>query len=242
MDKKGSKNYISVTTKHKDVQYSSLDRNTDDEVVEKSLTMKEKLSIARSNFTFSLVLALGLFSEYLTLQSVVTTLAFPGAPFGPRNHYVIYTLTLMIGELMARSYGLFCDSIKPGIKPYTRHTWIFTVILTAILVFLGFAAWYRFLHNVWIVLVLMFLCGLSIGALVANTFAVVGEDETVRTKTEFSRAFVQCGIGLGVSAAAFLGLRTEILLKEHCLQVSSMPDYCLTRSLDGWNATLSCLT
>ena len=242
MDKKRDQSSVSMTTKHKDIQYTTLERTADDEATEGPLTLKEKLSVARSTSPYAIVLAVGLFSEYLTLQSVVTTLAFPDAPFGPRNHYVIYTLLLMIGELMARSYGLICAGIKPGIKPYTRHTWIFALILTAILVFLAFAAWYRFLRNVWLVLVLMFLCGLCVGALAVNTYAVTGEDETVRTKTEFSRAFVQCGIGLGISAAAFLGLRTEILLKEHCLQVSSMPEYCLTRSEDGWNTTVSCFT
>ena len=91
-------------------------------------------------------------------------------------------------------------------------------------------------------MILMFAIGPLEGSLVLNTFSVIGENEKVRTKTELSRAFVQSGPGVGIAAAAFLGLSTETLLRDHCVHLLTSSEYCLTRSVAPWNATLSCLS
>ena len=70
---------------------------------------------------------------------------------------------------------------------------------------------------------------------------MAGAGETNRAKTELSRAFVYSGCTTGVLSAALLGMRTEPLLREHCLQVATRDVYCLTRNVNGLNSTFSCL-
>lgn len=52
------------------------------------------------------------FSEYLIYVSVVTTLAFPNAPFSARDHYKYYIFALSGGEVVGRSYLAILSYIK----------------------------------------------------------------------------------------------------------------------------------
>ena len=183
----------------------------------------------------------GYFSFFFTLQSVVTTLAFPDAPFGPRNHYIFYTLALMTGNLTGRIYALILVTINQDCGPYTRHTWIFSSLLAVILVFLVLGSWYRFLASVWIVLALMFIVGLLLGLMYTNSYAMTGAGESIRAKIELSRAFIYSGDSIGILVAAVFGMRTEPLLREHCMQITTRGAYCLTRNVNGMNSTFSCL-
>ena len=233
-----------MATQHSQVKYSRLSTQPDEEVTQLSfhiLSLTDKLIIAWKTLPSVYTMTAGLLSKYLSFQAVATVLAFPDAPFGPRNHYIFYTTMVFTGVLIGRSYGAILLSIRPSINPYTKNTWIFSTLKLNILIFLMFAAWYRFVHSVRIVMSLMFAIGLLEGRLALNTFSVLGEDEKVRTKTELSRAFVQSGVGVGIAAAAFLGLSTETLLRDHCIHLQTSPEYCLTRSPALWNATLSCL-
>ena len=243
MDKKGNTEIVTMEAQHSQVRYTRLSTQPDEEETRQSLptlSLTEKLILVWKSFPLVYSLAVGHISKYLSFQSVATVLAFPDAPFGPRNLYVFYITTAFAGVFIGRSYGVIWLSIKPSISPYTKHTWIFSTLMFTILIFLIFAAWYRFVPSVWIVMSLMFLVGVLEGALMVCTFSVAGEEENFRPKTEFLRAFLTSGIAVGFLAAAFLGLSTETLLRAHCIDLLTSPEYCLTRSPAPWNATLSC--
>lgn len=221
-----------------EISYSTLPSgDLEEEVREKEvaeetqLTARNKISLVFHNFSIFLMLFIGMFCEYLILQSVITTMAFPEAPFRPRDHYVIYSLVILAGELIGRSYGLILIFFKPDINPYTRHTWCFASILIIELLFLVFESWYRFLTSVWIVLFLLFPVGASVGALYVTSIAITGEHETSIAKREFSRAFVLNATPTGILAAALLGLFLESLLRKHCELITIETQYCITRSM-----------
>ena len=247
MEKKHDK-FPAVTkaTKHEGVKYTPLNTSPDEELhvsseTKAELSVRDKVDAIWKALPFTLAYTTAYFSFFLTLQSVVTTLAFPDAPFGPRNHYIIYTLAVMMGNLTGRTYALILEAINQDCRPFTRHTWIFSSLLAVISVFLVLSSWYRFLASVWIVLALMFIVGVLIGVMYTNTFAMTGAEETIRAKTELSRAFLFSGHVAGVLSAALLGLRTEPLLREHCMQITNKGAYCLTRNVNGLNSTFSCL-
>ena len=229
---------VPMATDYKEIPYSPVGSTENEE--NSKLTCSEKLFLIKDGLKQYIPLFIGMFCEYLLLQSVSTTISFPNAPFGPRDHYVIYTLVLVIGELVGRSYGLILACIKPDIKPYTRHTWIFTVISAALMLFMLTASWYRYLTNVWIVLVVMFLAGGWVGALYVTAIAMTGVGETSTVRKEFSRAFVQGAAIFGAFVAGLLGLFVEPLLRKHCELVTMTTDLCLTRNMNGWNASVSC--
>ena len=247
MEKKHDK-YPVVTkaTKHKGLKYISLNTSSDEELhvsseTKAELSVRDKVDTVWKTLPFALTMITGYFSSFFTLQSVVTTLAFPDAPFGPRNHYIFYTLAIMMGHLAGRNYALILILINQDCRPYTRHTWIFSSLVAVILVFLVLGSWYRFLASVWIVLALMFISGLLTGVLYTNTYAMAGAGETNRAKTELSRAFVYSGCAIGIMSAALMGMRTEPLLRKHCMQIATRGAYCLTRNVNGVSSTVSCL-
>ena len=205
-----------------------------------TVTWKEKLSAAGQILPLVISLFIAYVSEYVIIQSVITTMAFPSAPFPPRVHYRYYIFIFLSGEFIARSYLAVIASLKPSLVNVfaIRRIWILSLVLVAQLVFFTLAAWYRFLHDVWIVFILIFVAGLGAGAAFTNAFVVVSETDP-RFK-EFAMGFSTIGMGAGTFCAGVVGLLMEPVIRDHCLLVSDVGDYCFTRPFGGWNQTLSC--
>lgn len=205
------------------------------------LSRNEKLALMKQNSQKMLTYALGLFAEFLTLSSIVTTLAFKNSRFGPRDHYVFYVLCFATGEFIGRSYISYFSACKSNFFPIVKQTWILTSLAIMLGIFLGFAAWYRFLPSVFIVFALVFAIGMCVGMLYINTILIAAEEQDFRSKV-FSRGFSLIGMGLGVLLGTFLGLIVEPVFRENCVATTGLGDFCFTRSMTRWNSTLSCLT
>lgn len=93
--------------------------------------------------------------------------------------------------------------------------------------------WYRFLYNVWIVFVLIFVVGLEVGVVFMNVFVVVFEID-VRIK-EFVMGFVIIGMGGGIFIVGVVGFFMEFVIRDYCLFVLDVGDYCFMRLFSGWN-------
>ena len=223
---------------HKGIAYNVL--NTEKFPVEDNLSCDEKRTLIWHNLHLMLACFVGYFSEFLTLNGVVTTLAFPDSFFDQRNHFIYYACVFMIGECIGRSYISILFILNSKCTPVIARTWILSAVLLGLFIFLTLASWYRFLHSVWIVLFLIFNVGLSAGSLYLNTFLVVTGGDDVKGKA-FSRAFLSLGPSAGVLMAGLVGLVLEPTLREHCLQSAKFRDFCFTRSMGGWNKSTSCL-
>ena len=225
-------------TSHKDVAYTSLNQKSEQE--EEKSTWDEKRSLIWRNLPLMLACFLGYFAEFLTLNGVVTSLAFPNSPFDPRTHFVYYACAFMIGEFIGRSYVTLLLLLNSKCTPVITRTWILSAVLLSLFIFLTFASWYRFLHSVWVVLLLIFIVGLLAGSLYLNTYLMAAGSEDVKGKA-FSRAFLSVGPSIGVLVAGLVGLVLEPTLREHCLHSAEFSEYCFTRAIGGWNRTTSCL-
>ena len=181
------------------------------------------------------------FSEYIIIQAVITTLAFPNAPIRPRDHYQYYIFTFMGGEVVGRTYLLVLFYIKEewAEKAKFPYLWVLSVVQVMHLLFFILAAWYRFLPNVLIVLLLLFICGVSLGVLFTNA-VLLFRDKFVDRYQEFAMGCIMVGNNGAIITASLMGLYTEPLLLEHCTMLVNDIDLCFTRSklVDG--LTLSC--
>lgn len=177
------------------------------------------------------------FSEYLTIQAVITTLVFPNAPFKPRDHYQYYIFTLMVGEVLGRSYlvGLFFIKVKWAEEAKFPHLWVLAMIQVALLLFLV----QIFVLSVWIVMLLVFICGLEIGILFVNILAFFRDGFEDRYR-EFVMGYIIVAFGMGISVAALMGLYTEPFLLKHCTTFVNNTDFCFTRSTSLDSFTSSC--
>ena len=212
-----------------------------DEAYDQHLTCNEKIALMCQNLRGVAAFCVGVFVEYLILGSIVTTLAFQNSPFNTRDHYVYYVLMITMGEFIGRSYISMFSVCTRKYSLAVRQTWIFSGAMLILGTLLGFAAWYRFLPNIGLVLVLVLVIGILNGMLYVNTILSAAQDEDSWSKV-FSRGFSMLGFAVGSIVAALLGLLLEPVLRGHCIEVSTSGEFCFTRPLSTWNSSDSCIT
>lgn len=207
------------------------------------LTNETKLQAMKEILPSVLCVVISWFSEFLVMQAVITTYAFPNSPFPPRDHYQYYITLFLMGEFLGRSYLAVVSLIKAELvsKLTVRKLWLLTIVEVGILVFCLFAAWYRFLPHITVLLITSFFAGLIIGIMYANVLQVFTDSYEFPLR-EFVLGFVAVATGMGILMAGLLGLVVEPLFRQHCLTITDLTEYCFTRTDPhaASNATLLC--
>lgn len=207
-----------------------------------SLTWKEKMSAIKIMFSLTLLpLFAAWFSEYMIIQSVLTTIAFTNASFRPRDHYQYYIFVFMLGEVLGRSYCAVVSYLKPSwiSSPTWKQLWTLSIIEVLHLVFFIFESWYRFLPGVSTVLLLCLSAGIVIG-LLYNCVLVFFRESFDQKHREFIMGYSVCAMGAGILTAALVGLYVEPLLRTHCISTFKDSGYCFTRSSTLKDVTARC--
>ena len=199
--------------------------------IHQPLTWQEKSSAMKRMIPSLAPLFFAWFSEYLIIQAVITTLAFPNAPFRPRDHYQYYIFIFLSGEVIGRSYPAVVSLIRPELVPRlkTQRIWVLSAIEVSHLLFFVLASWYRFLPSVSVVLVLSFTGGLTVGVLFINALSLFSDTFEPRYR-EFVMGYAVVAMGCGSFSAALMGLVVEPRLRKHCEYLLKSDDYCFTRS------------
>ena len=98
------------------------------------LSVQEKFAVIWKMLPDLITIYIAWFSEYLVYVSIVTTLAFPNAPFSTRGHYQYYIFTLTGGEAVGRSYLVILSYIKAewAEKAKIPCLWGLAIVATAI--------------------------------------------------------------------------------------------------------------
>ena len=204
------------------------------------LSLMEKLSAARQILSQILALCSAYAAQYITVQAVFTTIAFGDAPFAPRDHYVYYVLTNSVGEFMLRSYLSIVAWYKPDLieRVVMKRTWIFSLLLLAIMIFSVCASYYHLFNSVWWVILFCFSIGSLTGLVFANTVCAVPFIVDPKFR-EFCMGLVTIGESLGILIASFAGLAVEPALRKHCSMINKDPSFCYTRhNRYGWNSAV----
>lgn len=204
------------------------------------LSLMEKLSAAKQILSQILALCSAYAAQYITVQAVFTTIAFGDAPFAPRDHYVYYVLTNSVGEFMLRSYLSIVAWYKPDLieRVVMKRTWIFSLLLLAIMIFSVCASYYRLFNSVWWVILFCFSIGSLTGLVFANTVCAVPFIVDPKYR-EFCMGLVTIGESLGILIASFAGLAVEPALRKHCSMINKDPSFCYTRhNRYGWSSAV----
>ncbi|XP_031570404.1 protein BTN1-like [Actinia tenebrosa] len=203
------------------------------------LLCNDKLMAIRQTLRYVLPFYIGVLSQFVILQSVVTTMAFPNDLFHPRDLYQFYVFAFVLGNFISRSYRVILSLFRNGSTLLIRPTWILSMCLVAVLIFLSVCSWYRSPQSAWMVGGVLLGVGLLAGLLYTSTFTVVGEDEPPSVK-EFCRAFTTVASVSGALTAGFLGLFLEHVFLHHCTSVEKHNQYCYTRIVGKFNTTVKC--
>ena len=209
-----------------------------------SISFSDRLEVAKEIFPFILFLFITYFSEYLSNHAIITTLAFPNAPFNPRDHYPYYILSYHIGKFMGRSHLFLVSAVSSTLVHYVRvrRTWILALIEFLHGVFFFLASWFRFVPRVEIIIALCATEGFTAGSMYLNSVHTVSDLIADPERREFALCLLTVGNASGKLTAGLIGLFQEPFLMRHCAEDLKLGKYCLTRHSHkaGWNKNLHC--
>ena len=225
----------------KEIPYSPIDEHSTSDSSELRLSCYEMVSLVWQTQPLFIAVAVGLFSKYIILNGVVTTIAFSNISITPRNQYLIYVVVSGLGDAIGRSYRAFLSNFGIEDKCIVKKTWKIAVLDFLIVVLTVLISWFRFqfLYNLYSALTLVFLSALLQGIIYVNSFQVAGEGLGVPERS-FCRSLLTGAIEVGIMSAALMGLDTESKLREHCVQVFDELT-CFTRSPTAWEPSVSCV-
>ncbi|EDO32423.1 predicted protein [Nematostella vectensis] len=221
-----------------EVKYQPLLQDLD-ETKDNATSCGGKSGILIQVLPICLYLYVGFFAFFFSHYSVLTTLAFPNAPFKSSNHFKFYTLAFGTSRFLGGSELLFVSRFFPKALPYARvhRLWILSLLDFAHVIFFIFVTWYRFIPNVWIVLVLCATHGFISGSVMVNgALEAAGQFEDPVDKG-IAMGMIQWGSTAGIIAASVVGLFTEPALMQHCQDELRLGEYCFTREnyTTGWS-------
>lgn len=210
-----------------------------------SISFSDRLNVTKDIFPFILYLFITYFSEYLSNHAIITTLAFPNAPFGPRDHYPYYILSYHIGKFLGRSHLFIVAAVSPKLVQHIRvkRTWILALIALLHGVFFFLASWFRFVPCVEIIIALCMTEGFTAGSMYLNSAHTVSDLIADPVRREFALCLLTVGNACGKLTAGLSGLFQEPLLKKHCVEELKLGKYCLTRHVHKaeWHKNSNCL-
>ena len=132
LDKSYISNEQQGAQKRTEIKYTSL-KNSPEESANRPTTIRgifsctEQLGIAFKILPFILSLFLSFFAEYLSNSSVITSIAFPDSKLHPRDHFLVYFLSYMLGKFVGRSHLFIFSFLTPEATEFLMcdKTWIF---------------------------------------------------------------------------------------------------------------------
>lgn len=210
---------VATYTSHK---YSSVPTTTKTQVHDPSkLSWWEKCSAAWSILPLMLSMGFTQIFQYLTVQSVFTTLAFTNATIvNPRDHYVYYMSLYGAGEFLSRSYLSWIFCCNPAISETVTiyKTWIPTVLSSGVFVLSFCISWFRFIESMYLIMFLAFLEGILSGCVYSNTLVTIQQTIEPRYE-EFCLGLVTLGSNTGAFVGSFVGLWLEPFLRNRCAKI-----------------------
>lgn len=224
-------------TSHEITQYQLINSNTD--VDGSEMSWRERLLTTWNYLPVILSLFVGFSARYVAANSEATTLVFPQSQINPRDHFVFYTLSGMLGEMLGKSCWelfTFCKNARSCVFSRTWDVAIFLILASFVPLF---ASWYRFLPVIYIVLILMFTCGFLSGVVLSSAFFKLDEVNSLHTKLFLYQLF-NIAYSSGIVSGSFLGLFVEPILFRHCIELGRKKEYCLARTVNTTIST-SCL-
>uniref|UniRef100_A0A8C2IPP6 Battenin n=1 Tax=Cyprinus carpio TaxID=7962 RepID=A0A8C2IPP6_CYPCA len=145
---------------------------------------------------FIFPLGLVYFAEYFINQGLLELLYFPDSRLSHAEQYRWYQTLYQVGVFASRT-SLVCFKI--------RKIFLMSLLQCLNAVLLGFAVYYQFLPNPWVVFVIVLYEGLLGGAAYVNTFFFIRE-ETAKHEREFAMAAASVGDSLGIALSAAAAL------------------------------------
>ena len=193
------------------------------------LSTKENFLAIWDTLQHFIALVVGIFSAFLSVQGITSTIVYKHTELAPREVYVVYNNTFTIATFVSQSYSFAISFVNPSCNSFTKHTWALATIEVAPMFFLLVDSWYRFLNSIILVGLLLAIVGLVFRVLCVNVFTMVGVSEDSR-KSALTMAFCVCAFDSGMLLAGLMALYVEPVIHQHCLYLTNdKVELCLAR-------------
>lgn len=227
------------------VRYDALDDHGEQEKQQtREFSTMERFLVSLDIFMPMTYLFLQYFADHLSVQAVITSLAFPKKSPYLIGHFTYYMLAHNVGRLVGRSYLLLisitCSRLAGHVQ--VKKTWILAAFGNAVMFCFLFALWFHFVEEVGVILVLCFVIGVLTGSIYANSLSVLSEQITDVTEREFALGLLTLGSSAGIYSAGLLGLFLKPYLTHHCLFELDLGEDCFQTflNLSGWVNNARC--
>ena len=154
-------------------------------------------------------------SFHIAISSVLTTLSFPSSPFRIRDHFHYYRLSNDVGLILGGSEILMVSCFCPRWLDFfrIRKLWILVLLNVGHLVFFIFAAWYHFVPNVNVLLLLCATHGFIFGSTTVQVTVAVAEKFQNSHKKGLALNITFFGGSVGRLASELIGIFVEAHLR-----------------------------
>ncbi|EDO47113.1 predicted protein [Nematostella vectensis] len=183
-------------------------------------------------------------SKSICLSALLTSVAFPNAPFLPRDHFQYYHLLFSCARLLGGAGPIVTSRSHPDLQEFfkIRRMWILAVLdVVPIFLFL-LTSWYRFITDYRIIFVICFAHGIVSGMMAVFAVIATADHFGAREKKGIAMGLVEVSTPAANLVAGIVGAVIEPLLKEHCTEDLLLGAYCSTRfaSATQWAKNLHC--
>lgn len=235
LNKDRVKSYAIAAT-YNSQKYTSVPTSSKSQVHDPSkLSWFEKCTASWKILPYMLSMCFSQMFQYLTIQSVFTTMAFDNATQQPHtlDHYVYYYSFYGAGEFLSRSYlsWIFCCMPVLSESLTIYKTWIPALLSGVVFGLSVCISWFRFVESIYLVMFLAFVEGLLSGCVYSNTLVAIQQTIEPRYE-EFCLGLVSIGSTTGSVIGAFAGLWLEPILRQRCAKIRPKAlETCFTRHL-----------
>ena len=227
------------STSYKEIPYSPVKSDCGG-VPESKLFCNQMLTLVWHTLPVYMELFVSPICKQSVVNGVVTTIAFANAPVTPRNQYLLYVLASGVGDVLGRpylGYLSWCGFAQE--KCIVSKSWIPAFFNVAIVNFMVFASWFRFLPHFYVAVVLVIVTSLLTGVVYVNSFHNAGEGLSVEEE-RFCRTLMTGTMWAPNVAVALITMDTESRLRKHCLLL--FPEVsCYIMSPTAWTPSTSCV-
>ena len=229
-------------SKYDMVKYHPIYRTTTTENTKTSHKIIHEINVLYKAFPFVIYYFLSNFCLHLTMTSLLSTLTFPTSPFLPRDHYQYYRLISDCGMVLGSLGPVLLSCVKLKEKKQVKGVLYIVLMNVTLTLIFFFATWFRFLPNVYVLFVLVFLQGGLFGA--TRVQAMVGVSDLFNDAIDKTKAmsYIHVAVSIARLAAGLLGLYVEHWLTRHCISRLLLGKYCLARvpTSSGWKTNVHC--
>ncbi|XP_001638548.2 uncharacterized protein LOC5518595 [Nematostella vectensis] len=185
-------------------------------------------------FTYCYIAATSL---KLSRLAILTTIVTPSSYIAPRDHYMYYSLAIIIPRsVVGLIYSAYSHFFPTNRVLEFCNIWLISTVCLAHMMFFVFVSWYHFLPGLSVTLMFCVSFGFAEGCMWVFGFIGIKDMFSNVRDAGYGLSIVNSARQFANLVAGLQGVNLERMLLRHCKEELLLGDNCLARSIfvRGW--------